>query len=89
MDDTITIILSTLAATIRVSAPLILCAMAGIFSERSGVIDISLEGKLLAGAFIAASVTSVTGSAWLGLGAAILVTMALSLLHGFAFQRSG
>ncbi len=84
MDDTITIILSTLAATIRVSAPLILCAMAGIFSERSGVIDISLEGKLLAGAFIAASVTSVTGSAWLGLGAAILVTMALSLLHGFA-----
>lgn len=84
MDDTITIILSTLAATIRVSAPLILCAMAGIFSERSGVIDISLEGKMLAGAFIAAGVASVTGSAWLGLGAAILLTMSLSILHGFA-----
>ena len=84
MEDTLTIILSTLAATIRVSTPLILCAMAGIFSERSGVVDISLEGKLLAGAFIAAGVASTTGSAWLGLGAAIILTMMLSLLHGFA-----
>ena len=36
-----------LDATIRMSTPLILCAMAGIFSERSGIIDISLEGKML------------------------------------------
>jgi len=79
-----TIVLSTLAATIRVSTPLILAAMAGIFSERSGIIDISLEGKLLAGAFISASVAAVTGSAWLGLGGAIMITMALSMIHGFA-----
>lgn len=58
--------------------------MAGIFSERSGVVDISLEGKLLAGAFIAAGIASTTGSAWLGLGAAVIMTMLLSLLHGFA-----
>jgi len=58
--------------------------MAGIFSERSGIIDISLEGKLLAGAFISASVAAVTGSAWLGLGGAIMITMALSMIHGFA-----
>ncbi len=84
MDDSIAIFLSTLAATIRVSTPLILCAMAGIFSERSGIVDISLEGKLLTGAFIAAGIASVTGSAWLGLGAAIIVCMLLGLLHGFA-----
>ncbi len=85
MDANITTeIISTLSATMRVSTPLILAAMAGIFSERSGIVDISLEGKLLAGAFISAAVAAVTGSAWLGLGAAIGVTMLLSLLHGFA-----
>ena len=57
----------TLDATIRLATPLILCAMAGIFSERSGVIDISLEGKMLMAAFTAAALASVTGSAWLGL----------------------
>lgn len=76
--------LSVLSATMRVSTPLIFAAMAGVFSERAGVVDISLEGKLLAGAFASASVAAVTGSAWLGLGAAILTGMFLSLIHGFA-----
>jgi general nucleoside transport system permease protein len=73
-----------LAATIRVSTPLIFCAMAGLISERSGVIDLGLEGKMLAAAFSAAVVAAVTGSAWAGLGAAILVSVLMSLLHGFA-----
>ena len=47
-------LLLTFDATLRVSTPLILCAMAGMFSERSGIIYISLEGKLLMGAFVAA-----------------------------------
>jgi len=76
--------LLTIDATLRVSTPLILCAMAGIFSERSGIIDISLEGKMLLSAFAAASVAALSGSPWLGLGAAILVSMVFSLLHGFA-----
>ncbi|NQW10389.1 MAG: ABC transporter permease [Alphaproteobacteria bacterium] len=76
--------LLTIDATLRVSAPLILAAMAGLFSERSGVIDIGLEGKMLAGAFAAAATAAVTGSAWLGLGAAVLVSVALAMLHGFA-----
>jgi general nucleoside transport system permease protein len=71
-------------ATMRFSTPLILTAMAGLVSERSGVIDIGLEGKLLAGAFAAAAVASLTGSAALGLLAAIAVSMSMAGLHGFA-----
>jgi general nucleoside transport system permease protein len=77
-------VLAVFDATIRVSTPLILCAMAGIFSERSGIIDISLEGKLLATAFAAAAVAAWTGSAWLALGAGIVVGIVLALVHGFA-----
>ena len=78
------LVVLTLDATVRVAAPLILAAMAGLFSERSGVIDIGLEGKMLAGAFAAAATAAVTGSAWLGLLAAILVSGCLALLHGLA-----
>ncbi|OZG73711.1 sugar ABC transporter permease [Hahella sp. CCB-MM4] len=77
-------ILLTLDATLRVSTPLIFAAFAGMFSERSGVIDISLEGKMLAAAFAAAAVAYTTESAWLGLGAAILVSISLAMLHGVA-----
>jgi len=76
--------LLALDATFRVSTPLILAALAGLFSERSGVVDISLEGKMLAGAFAAAAMASVTGSAWIGLLMAIVVSTLLALLHGFA-----
>jgi len=58
--------------------------MAGLFSERSGIVDIGLEGKMLAGAFAAAAVAAVTGSAWLGLLAAIGIAVCMALLHGFA-----
>ena len=71
-------------ATLRLATPLIFCAMAGIFAERSGVVDISLEGKLLTGAFIAAAVTAMTGLPWLGLIAAMIGSMCMSLLHGFS-----
>ena len=77
-------ILRILDGTLRLATPLILCAMAGLVSERSGVIDIGLEGKLLIGAFAAASVAVLTGSPWLGLGAAIVASVVFSLIHGFA-----
>jgi len=76
--------LAVLDATVRVSTPLILAAMAGLFSERSGIVDISLEGKMLASAFAAAGIAAVTGSAWLALGGGIMVGIALALVHGFA-----
>lgn len=76
--------LLTIDATLRVATPLILCAMAGIFSEKSGVIDISLEGKMLMSAFAAAAVASLTSSALAGLMVAIGVSVLLGLLHGLA-----
>ncbi|MEM7236845.1 MAG: ABC transporter permease [Pseudomonadota bacterium] len=77
-------VLRLIDATLRLSTPLILCAMAGLISERAGVIDIGLEGKLLAAAFASAAVASLTGSPWLGLLVAMAVAMVLGLIHGFA-----
>lgn len=80
----LSVILSILDATIRLSTPLLLACLAGMYSERAGLFDIGLEGKMLAAAFAAASTAAVTGSAWLALGAGIAVSVALGLLHGFA-----
>ena len=77
-------LISILSSGIRLSVPLICACLAGLWSERSGVVDIGLEGKILVGAFAAAAVATATGSAWLGLGAAILATIAVSLVHGYA-----
>jgi len=73
-----------LDATLRVSVPLVLAAMAGLFSERSGIVDIGLEGKMLAAAFAAAAVGALTGSVWLGLLAGVGISVALGMLHGYA-----
>ena len=77
-------LLLTLDATLRVSTPLILCAMAGMFSERAGIIDISLEGKLLMGAFVAAAIASTSGSPIVGAFSAVGGCILLALIHGFA-----
>jgi simple sugar transport system permease protein len=82
--ETYTLIVLLFAATIRVATPLLLAALAGMFSERAGVIDLALEGKMLGAAFAAAAVSALTGSAWLGLGAGMATSIALSLLLGLA-----
>ena len=84
MEEGLLLVILTLDATIRVSVPLILCALAGLVVERSGVIDIGLEGKMLAAAFAAATVAALTSSAWIGLMAGIGGSILLALLHGFA-----
>ena len=73
-----------IASTLRVSVPLILCALAGVLCERSGVIDLGLEGKMLMTAFATAAVGVASGSLALALGAALVVGVALSMLHGYA-----
>ena len=80
----IDILVSILGSAIRLSIPLIFTALAGLFSERAGIFDIGLEGKMLAAAFASACAAYVTGSAWMGLLAGILVSIAFSIVHGFA-----
>jgi simple sugar transport system permease protein len=77
-------LLLMLDSTIRLAAPLVLAAMAGLFCERAGVVDIALEGKMLGAAFAAAAVAQVTGSAWLGVLAGMGFGLFLALIHGFA-----
>jgi len=77
-------IASLLASTLRVSTPLILCALAAVISERAGVIDLGLEGKMLMAAFAAGATGAVTGSLGLAMLAALAVGVALSMLHGYA-----
>ena len=84
MEELFTLLLATLAATLRVATPLILCAMGGLFSERSGIIDVGLEGKMLAAAFAAAATSALTGSPWLGLVMAIVAAETMALAHGLA-----
>ena len=84
MDDLFSLVFLTLAATLRVATPLVLCAMGGLFSEKSGIIDVGLEGKMLMAAFFAAATSAVTGSAWAGVAAAIIAAEVMALLHGFA-----
>jgi ABC-type uncharacterized transport system permease subunit len=78
------IIVSVLDSTVRLSVALLLACLAGLFSERAGVFDIGLEGKMLAGAFAGASAAAVTGSAWMGVGAAVMAAVFFALVHGFA-----
>ena len=77
-------IIQLLDLTVRSAVPLLLACLAGLYSERAGIVDIGLEGKMLGGAFAAGATAAVTGSAWLGLLAAIMVATAFSLIHGFA-----
>ena len=84
MDDPGSIVFLLSAATLRLATPLILSAMGGLFSERSGIVDVGLEGKMLMAAFFAAAASAASGSAWVGVAAAIAASEVLALLHGFA-----
>lgn len=88
MDDQIfATILFFLASTVRQATPLLLAAMGGLYSERSGVINIALEGLMLAGAFTAAAVTHAAGNPYLGLLAGIGAGVAIASIHAVACIR--
>ena len=73
-----------IASTVRLSTPLIFASLGGLWSERAGVINIALEGMMLAGAFSAAAVTALTGNAWVGVGAAVLAGLMVAWIHASA-----
>jgi general nucleoside transport system permease protein len=77
-------ILQIADSSLRLATPLLFACLAGLYSERAGIFDIGLEGKMLAAAFMAAAVAAVSGSAWIGLLAGIGASMLLSALHGLA-----
>ena len=68
---------SILVSTIRNAPVLIFAAMAGLFAERSGVVDLALEGKMLAAAFVSAAVAFVTKNPWLGIMAGLLAKVVI------------
>lgn len=77
-------LLQVLDSTVRLATPLLLACLAGLFSERAGIFDIGLEGKMLVAAFVSAGVAFVSGSVWIGLLAGIAASLVLSLIHGLA-----
>jgi len=83
MMDFLTLI-QVLDSTVRLATPLLLACLAGLFSERAGIFDIGLEGKMLMAAFFSAAVAATTGNVWLGLVAGIASSLVLAGLHGLA-----
>jgi ABC-type uncharacterized transport system permease subunit len=77
-------VLQILDSTVRLATPLLLACLAGLYSERAGIFDIGLEGKMLAAAFFSAAIAFTSGSVWIGLFAGITASVVLSALHGAA-----
>ena len=77
-------IIQVLDSTMRLATPLLLACLAGLYSERAGIFDIGLEGKMLAAALFSAAVAFASGNVWLGMLAGIGASMVLSLIHGVA-----
>ncbi len=80
----LTTIIQLLDSTLRLATPLLFACLAGLFSERAGIFDIGLEGKMLAAAFFSAAAAAATGSVWLGLLAGCAASMVLAGIHGLA-----
>jgi ABC-type uncharacterized transport system permease subunit len=77
-------IVTVLDSALRLAIPLLAACLAGLWSERAGIVDIGLEGKMLVAAFAAAAAAAATDSAWIGLAAGTGASVALALVHGFA-----
>lgn len=77
-------LIQLLDSTVRLATPLLLACLAGLYSERAGIFDIGLEGKMLAAAFFSAAIAAMTGSVWVGLLAGIAASLVLSAIHGVA-----
>ncbi len=79
--------IALLASMVRLATPLILAALGGLYSERAGIINIALEGLMLAGAFTAATVTYYSHNPWVGLLAAVAAGVVVASIHAVACIR--
>ncbi|MEK2644081.1 ABC transporter permease [Bdellovibrio sp. BCCA] len=79
--DMMALIISLLLATLRLATPLVFASMGGFMSERSGVVNVALEGFMLTGAFAGAVVGHMFASAWLGWGAALIAGLVIGALY--------
>ncbi|MDH5797571.1 MAG: ABC transporter permease [Paracoccaceae bacterium] len=77
-------IILTLDMTVRLSVVLLFACLAGLFSERSGIVDIGLEGKMLIAAFASAAVAYETGNVWIGALAGCAAALTFAMIHGVA-----
>ena len=77
-------LLQILDTALRLATPLLLACLAGLYSERAGIFDIGLEGKMLMAAMSSAAVAALTGSVWIGLLAGIGGSLLFALVHGLA-----
>ena len=84
MIDWLMTTLQVFSSALRLATPLLFACLAGLFSERAGVVDIGLEGKMLVGAFSAGAVAALVPNPWVGLLAAVGVSVLFALIHGFA-----
>ena len=75
-------LLQILDSTLRLATPLLLACIAGLYSERAGIFDIGLEGKMLSAAMCSGAVAALTGSAWIGIVAGIGGALLFAALHG-------
>jgi simple sugar transport system permease protein len=82
-------IIGVLSATLRVSTPLIFGTLGELFSERSGVLNLGIEGTMFLGAFAGFAVAAKTGSLWMGLLGAIIAGVLSGLLMALLSVRFG
>jgi ABC-type uncharacterized transport system permease subunit len=75
-------VVGLLAGSLALAVPLVFGALGGVLGERSGVVNIAIDGQLLAGAFAAAIVGSLTGVTWAGLAASMVAGMLVALMLG-------
>ena len=77
-------LLQILDSTLRLATPLLFACLAGLFSERAGIFDIGLEGKMLIAAFFSGAFAATSGSVWIGLLAGVGASMTMAFIHGLA-----
>ena len=75
---------SLITLTLVIAAPIGYASLGGMFSEKSGVVNIGLEGMMLTGAFSAVWITSITGDPWAGVLGSIIAGALMGLLHAIA-----